>query len=128
MTSSPIRSVSFMFSPSSKREGRRRLALHSAAAISRGVLRFAVKMDRDGNLTFGVCLAARAGHLSEGAGTLENLTAGQGPPKFGLPLIADLCGSRKNKVLSRVSEFTVSGEGNRQLRPHHRRGRIAIPI
>src|SRR5690606_36851586 len=73
--------------PSSKREGRRRLALHSAA-ICRVIDRFAVEMDRDSDFTFGVCVAARPGNLGMGAGALENFTSGQGPPKFGLPLIA----------------------------------------
>src|SRR5690606_7930827 len=92
------------------------------------VLRFAVEVNGNRDFTFGVCVAARPGYLGNGAGSLENLAAGQSPTKFGFPLIADLCGSRKDEVLSRVAEFTVPGEGNRQLRPHHRRGRIAIPI
>src|SRR5690606_19767338 len=105
--------------PSSKREGRRRLALHSAAAISRGVLRFAVEMDRDSDFTFGVCVAARPGYLGNGAGSLENFTSGQGPPKFGLPLMADFHCFGKNEVLSRVAIISVSGESQGQLRSHY---------
>src|SRR5690606_139178 len=71
--------------PSSKREGRRRLALHSAATVRRGVLRFAVEVN--GNRDFPLCvrLASRPGNFSEGARPLEDFPRRQGPSELGLP-------------------------------------------
>src|SRR5690606_6441624 len=110
------------------REGRRRLALHSAAAISRGNRRFPVDVNCDRYLTLRIRFPRRPGYFSNGARAFNHFAVRFGPTKFGLPLIADFHCFGKDEVLSWVAKFAVPGEGKRQLRSQDRRCRVTVAV
>src|SRR5690606_18854503 len=114
--------------PSSKREGRRRLALHSAATVRRGNRRFPVDVNSNRDFPLSVRLASRPGYFSNGARPLNHFAVRFGPPKFRFAFSANLHCFGENEVLGRITIISVSGESQGQLRSHYRGSSKPFPI
>src|SRR5690606_34102628 len=114
--------------PSSKREGRRRLALHSAAIVRRGNRRFPVDVNGNRDFPLSVRLASRPGYFSNGARPLNHFAVRFGPPKFRFAFSANLHCFGENEVLGRITIISVSGESQGQLRSHYRGSPKPFPI